>query len=198
MNQYKKVNPETLDLNPFKSLDRDWVIISAGGKKHRNAMTASWGGFGVLWSKPVATVYLRPQRYTRGYLEKKNRFSISFMPQDKFYREAMAYIGKVSGRDEDKMTKAGLDFEMAEKTPFVKDAELVLSCRLLYRSQIEKGKFLEKDLAKSNYPNKDYHYVYIAEIEAAYLKCSGEDGETEKDKTPADTPQDESKEKQEA
>ena len=33
-------------------------------------MTASWGGLGVLWGKPVAFIFLRPTRYTKEFVDK--------------------------------------------------------------------------------------------------------------------------------
>ena len=40
---------------------------SPPGRRERcNTMTASWGGLGVLWRKPTAAIYVRPQRYTLG------------------------------------------------------------------------------------------------------------------------------------
>jgi len=34
-----------------------------------NTITASWGGFGVLWGKNVAFIFIRPQRYTKEFVE---------------------------------------------------------------------------------------------------------------------------------
>lgn len=169
MDKYKKIALEELELNPWSSLDQDWAVVAAGGKKRRNAMTVSWGGFGVLWGKRVVTLYLRPQRYTRGFVEKKERFSLNFLPEGEESRQAMRYIGSVSGRDEDKMAKAGLNFEIEGKIPHIEGARLFFNCRVLYRGRIEKQNFLEHELCKENYPDKDYHFVYIAEVIDAYV-----------------------------
>ena len=57
-------------------------------------MTASWGGLGVLWRKPVATIYVRPQRYTYTFLEENPYFTLSFFgPQ---WKKQLAYCGAVS------------------------------------------------------------------------------------------------------
>lgn len=168
MENYNEIKVDDLKLNAWKTLDKEWAIVAAGGKKRHNAMTISWGGFGIMWGRPVVTIYLRPQRYTRGFVEKKSRFSLNFMPQTKKYRDAMTYIGRVSGRDEDKMAQVGLEFNLEDKTPTIKDAELIFQCRVLYRGRIEKQNFIERDMAKEYYPEKDYHFVYIAEITEAY------------------------------
>ena len=49
----KPIAPEQLTHNPFKLIGERWTLITAGNKESFNTMTASWGGFGVLWNKPV-------------------------------------------------------------------------------------------------------------------------------------------------
>ena len=117
MKNYIPVKLEDLDLNAWQAFGEDWVAIAAGGRKHANAMTASWGSIGVVWGKPAVTIYMRPQRYTRGFVEKKGRFSINFLPAGPESRKALRYIGEVSGRDEDKLANAGLTLAIVDKTP---------------------------------------------------------------------------------
>ncbi len=175
MKHYTAIRPEELALNPWKSFGHDWAVLAAGGRKKHNAMTVSWGGFGVLWGKPVVTLYLRPQRYTRGFIEKKGKFSLNFLKESEENRKAMRYIGGVSGRDGDKMKKAGLAYNLEKKTPTIQDAEIVMNCRVIYRGRIEKGNFINRELIKENYPDKDYHFVYLAEITECLVKDEDDD-----------------------
>ena len=69
-------------------------------------MTASWGGVGVIWGKDVVTAYIRPQRYTKEFVDANDTFTISFFPEE--YRKALSLCGSVSGRDRDKIAEAGL------------------------------------------------------------------------------------------
>jgi len=43
-------------IRPFYDLDKRWALVTVGNEKRYNAMTISWGGFGTLWHKPVATI----------------------------------------------------------------------------------------------------------------------------------------------
>ena len=61
---FEKIDPKALDQNVFSLIGDQWMLITAGTEDKCNTMTASWGGLVVLWGKPVATVYIRPQRYT--------------------------------------------------------------------------------------------------------------------------------------
>lgn len=79
------------------------MLITAGRDKC-NTMTASWGGLGVMWSKNVAFVVVRPQRYTKEFLDAEPAFSLSFLGDE--HRKALSYLGSVSGRNEDKWPAA--------------------------------------------------------------------------------------------
>lgn len=168
MKEYRPINVEDLPLNAWKAINDNWFIVCAGGKKHHNFMTCSWGTFGTHWDKPTVTLMLRPQRYTRGFVEKRGKFSINIMPDTPEMKEIMEYAGTVSGRDEDKAEKTGLSYNRVDKVPSLDQARYVLNCEVIYRSQIEKGNFMDDDLCKEHYPDKDYHYIYIGEIKQAY------------------------------
>ena len=99
----KEINPLDLSENVFKVIGKDWFLITDDKDGKCNAMTASWGGMGVLFNKNVVTIYVRPSRYTKSFLDADDRFSLCVMPEK--YRDQLKYCGKVSGRDEDKIKK---------------------------------------------------------------------------------------------
>ena len=41
--------------NVFEIIGKEWMLITAGTPERFNMMTASWGGLGYLWNKPVAS-----------------------------------------------------------------------------------------------------------------------------------------------
>ena len=104
---FHEVPIESLEFNPFKKISKQWMLITAGDEKKSNTMTASWGGLGIMWGKNVATAYIRPNRYTKEFVDQTDRFTLSFLPEEE--RKALNYCGTVSGRDvEDKWAAAGL------------------------------------------------------------------------------------------
>ena len=105
-------------------IGRQWMLITAGDEQRFNTMTASWGGMGTLFNKPVATIYVRPQRYTYQFTEQQDTFSLCFF--DPCYR------------------------------------------RKLYYTDMGDGVFVDKSVEAANYPEKDYHRLYIGEIEKVY------------------------------
>ena len=72
---------ELFQVDAFHIFDKQWALVTAGTLKHYNTMTISWGGLGTLWSRPVATVYVKPIRYTYQFLEKNEYFTVSFFPE---------------------------------------------------------------------------------------------------------------------
>ena len=162
-----KIDPKTLTLNPFAAIGTQWMLITAGTKEACNTMTASWGGVGIMWGLPVATAYIRPQRHTKIFVDEQDYFTLSFLPESR--RSDLAYCGKVSGRDEDKIAHCGFTVETAEcGAPYFAEAELVLVCRKLYRQSMTPDCFVDGSLDGKWYPQKDYHDMYIAEIVEAY------------------------------
>ena len=61
----REIEPSALDKNVFKLVGEDWMLVTAGGPDKLNTMTASWGGLGVIWGEPAATVYIRPSATPR-------------------------------------------------------------------------------------------------------------------------------------
>lgn len=90
----------------FKLFDDHWALVTAGTPEDYNTMTISWGSLGTIWAprgngRQIATIYIKPSRYTFNYLEKSDYYTISFFPEEK--RKDLAYLGSHSGRDEDKL-----------------------------------------------------------------------------------------------
>ena len=98
---FREIAPQELQDNPFTLIGKDWLLITAGNREKCNTMTASWGGVGVLWNQDVCTIYIRPQRYTKEFVDGEKEFSLCVM--DSSYREALNLCGTKSGRDMDKI-----------------------------------------------------------------------------------------------
>ena len=163
----QKIDPKTLTMNPFTLIGDQWLLITAGTPEHCNTMTASWGGVGVMWAEPSATCYIRPQRYTKEFIDKEELFSVSFLKDG--HRDALKLCGSVSGRDHDKIKEAGLTPVFIDGVPAFEEADTILICRKMYRTSMNPADFIDKDADSKFYPEKDYHDMYIAEIVKAVV-----------------------------
>ena len=128
-----------------------------------NTMTASWGGVGILWNKPVATIYIRPSRYTKEIIDQTDEFSLSVLPENK-YKNALNFCGSHSGRDGDKFAASKLTVQYSNDIPWVKQARLVLFCHKLYAQEFAPDAFADEKVLNQNYKKDDFHTMYIGEI----------------------------------
>lgn len=166
----KTIVPGQIAENFIDIIGREWMLITAGTPENFNMMTASWGGAGFLWNRPVATIFVRPERYTYGFIEKTGRFSLSFLGED--HRAVHKVTGSKSGRDTDKVAEAGLHPLFTETGGiFYEETRLGLECKVLYADGIEASNFLDRALAEQWYGVQGgFHKMYVAEITAAYVK----------------------------
>lgn len=165
---FKKVDPKSLDFNVFKSIGDQWMLVTAGTKEHCNTMTASWGGLGILWGAPMALTYIRPQRYTKQFMDANEYFTLSFFSED--YRKQLALCGSKSGRDADKVKECGFTVAAGESgAPYFEEAELVLVCRKRMVQKMEES-LIPADVREKWYEG-DYHYMYWGEIVEALKKA---------------------------
>lgn len=167
----RKVDLQTLHDNVFELIGKEWLLITAGDRNHFNMMTASWGCLGWLWNKPVAVVFVRPERYTHDLLEQGDTLTLSFLGNDSEMRKIYAFCGSRSGRDMDKAKETGLTPVETENGGIgYEQARLTLECRKLYKDNIKPDCFLGQDLTQWYGAKGGYHDIYIVEITNAYTK----------------------------
>ena len=174
MTPMKEISPYELNENPFGLIGKDLMLITAQKEGKINTMTAGWGCLGYLWRRPVCICYVRPQRYTYEFTEAAEGLSLTFF--DESYRDMLHFCGTASGRDCDKIARAGLTPVIDETTgiPYFEEARLTLLCKKLYIEDLKEENFLDKSLL-ANYPAGDFHRAYICEIEKVLVKPNGKE-----------------------
>ena len=157
----REITAKEIDENIIKMISDELMLVSAGNESGFNMLTASWGGVGEIWGKDVALCVIRPQRYTLGFINKNDKFTLSFYGDNK---SVHAVCGKKSGRDVNKAELAGLTPVFTDGTVTFEQARMTIVCRKLYCQQIDKNCFIDKSLL-SYYPDDDFHYAFVGEIE---------------------------------
>ena len=138
---WQEIAPTEIELNPVQMIDKDWLEVSAGKEGNMNLMTISWGTIGELWNMPVFIVYVSTSRYTHRFMEENDYFTVTHFPES--MRDKLAYLGRVSGRDEDKVAGAGLTVEFTELgNPIYAEADLAIECKKIYGQQFDAELFL--------------------------------------------------------
>ena len=168
----KEIDISAVSINPMTAIAKQWMLITAGTEETGyNTMTASWGHLGSVWGHggglPTAAVYVRPQRYTKQFVDREPLFTLCFFEGKK---QALAYLGSHSGRDGDKVAAAGLTPAFGEGYTYFEEASLVLVCRKLYRAPLVEEGFLDKAIVEDCYPERDFHDLYIGEIVKVLVK----------------------------
>ena len=166
----RKIDVKDLKDNFFEVVGKEWMLVTAGTIGKYNTMTASWGCIGRLWNKPVAVVFIRPERFTHEFVESNNGLTLSFLGNTPEARKIYNFCGSKSGRDFDKVKETGLvPVELESGNVAFGQARLVLDCRKLYKDDIKPGGFIDPEIAKwYGGANGGYHDMYVLEIVGAY------------------------------
>lgn len=167
----KKISVSELKDNMFDAIGKEWMLVTAGTPEKFNMMTASWGGIGILWGKPVAFIFIRPERYTYEFIEKGDTLTLSFLGEA--HRGIHKICGSQSGRDIDKVAASGLKPYVTENGNIAyEQARLVLECKKLYADFIDADNFVDKLLINRWYGegHGGFHKMYILEIQNVFVE----------------------------
>lgn len=164
---FKEINFRDVKENVVSLIADQWALVTAGDENGYNTMTVSWGAVGELWGKDMATVYIRPQRYTEEFLDSNKYFTVSFYQDAK--KTIHSVCGSKSGRDVDKAKECGLTPCFDENAPYFDEAKIVLVCKKSAKSQFNPKDFIDGTVEEKWYPEKDFHYIYYGEIEKVLI-----------------------------
>jgi len=145
------------------------LLVSQGNAGTPNAMAVGWGTAGVVWTRPVFIVLVRPSRFTYKLIEEAGEFTVNIVPPK--LKEVVTYCGSVSGRDHNKFAENKLTAIPSAKikVPIVRECILHFECRVVGRNDLVPSE-MESSIIKKFYPKGDYHRVYFGEI----LACQKE------------------------
>lgn len=153
---------ESMKMDAFDMFHHSWALLTAGVPEHFNTMTISWGGVGCLWNRSVATVYVRPSRYTYEFMEQYEYFTVSFYPGE--YKGALGLLGRESGRDCDKVVKSGLTpVSIGDGVTFA-EAKTTLLCKKLYCQDMDPKRIPEEIWNRFFDEGEAPHRMYIGEV----------------------------------
>lgn len=165
---WKRISPKELTDNPFVKVGDEWMAVAAGEADDMNAMTISWGSWGIFWGRPVVTVYVSSSRHTHSYLERYDYFTVTGFPAEA--KPALAYIGSHSGRDGDKIAAAGLTpLFTPNGNPIFREANLAIECKMLYKQPLDKEQAPE-NIRPMYDKGTGVHSMYIGEVVNVWVK----------------------------
>jgi flavin reductase (DIM6/NTAB) family NADH-FMN oxidoreductase RutF len=157
----KEVTPVSVFAETLAKMKGPGVILLAGDPA--NPMTIGWGTIGYIWGKWVFTVLVRPSRHTHSLMESSQDFTVNVLPDD--FAEQLAFCGRKSGRDTDKVDRCGFILEPGIKVDasFIAGSAIHFECRMLQKNELLPAT-LDPAVTGRYYPEKDFHTVYYGEI----------------------------------
>ncbi|MDR0664852.1 MAG: flavin reductase [Helicobacteraceae bacterium] len=165
---WREADIKEFDVGAIEKISKDWALIAAANADNYNAMTASWGLIGYLWQKPVAVCFVRPQRFTRSFIDNSAYFTLSFFAKDTKARVHKVF-GSESGRDIDKAAKANIQpIVFGEGAIGFEEASETIACKKIYFDDFDPKNFLDRSIDELY--DSDYHRFYIGEIVKFYKK----------------------------
>ncbi len=134
-----------------------------------NPMTIGWGQVGVVWGRPVFSVFVRTNRYTFECLQAAASFSVS-VPRLGELSEALTLCGSRSGRELDKVEACELQLLPGRSidTPILAACGLHYECTILARAQLKEADMVSDEVHR-RYESQDLHQIVLGEILDAYV-----------------------------
>ncbi|MBU1049992.1 flavin reductase family protein [Candidatus Bipolaricaulota bacterium] len=134
-----------------------------------NPMTIGWGQVGIVWGRPVFTVYVRKSRFTYACLQVADSFTIS-VPRLGELADELRLCGTQSGRDLHKVAACGFTLVPGQSadTPTIGECGLHYECSILARCQLEVPDIVSHEIHR-RYESKDLHQIVLGEILTAYV-----------------------------
>lgn len=163
----KEISIKDINCNAYEMFNKNWALVSSGNEQDYNTMTISWGTLGHLWFKDIATVFVRPSRYTFEYMEKNDYFTVSFFLDS--HKDDLTYLGKNSGRDGDKVSKTSLTPIFLDGEVGFEEADYVMICKKVHAVDFKREQFCDSGI-ESVYTSDDIHKQYTGAIEKVYKK----------------------------
>ncbi len=167
MEKFIQISPKELPLNIFETAEKTGLLL-AGDEKKLNSMQVDNILMGRLWDQDVIAVGIKPLKYTKEFVDLNPTFSVNIF--DDSYSDEIKYIGSCSGRDVNKMAKSRLLTSSYRGTPFYPEAKIVIFCKKVFAAELHENAFLSRDILNKYYIFKDFHTIYISEIERVFIE----------------------------
>jgi flavin reductase (DIM6/NTAB) family NADH-FMN oxidoreductase RutF len=168
----KEIKYKHLKFNPFNLIGDECILVTAGNEKSGcYTMRKTWGHlgcFGNFWD-PTAMVYLRNSDNIKKIVDEEPYFTLCVL--DKSYERPMNELGAyIKGLDNKGIAQAGLSPVYEDNWVYFIEAKLVIMCKKIYVSELLESGFVYKEDVEGNYPERNFHTMYIGKIERVLVK----------------------------
>jgi flavin reductase (DIM6/NTAB) family NADH-FMN oxidoreductase RutF len=152
---------ETVQAQLLGRLINDWALLTVGTPERFNTMTIAWGSLGDMWWKPVIDCYVAPSRYTYGFMQQHDLFTVSFFPPE--FKSDLQILGSESGRDGNKIAHTKLTSLMLDQGITFEQADTTLVCKKLYTQPLDPAQIPPEDM-NEYYRTMEPHTLFMGQI----------------------------------
>jgi len=167
MNKVQIDYPKAMELTT-KVLGSYGALLVANDRQGKpNVMTIGWASYGIIWSKPMMLVLVRPSRCTYQFIEQSASFTVNLPPPE--MADVAAFCGTVSGRDVDKFKEKKLTALHGKRVlaSYVDECVVHFECRIVHKNYVT-PQLLDPEIIRGLYPQGDFHAIYYGEILGCY------------------------------
>jgi flavin reductase (DIM6/NTAB) family NADH-FMN oxidoreductase RutF len=170
---FKAINIKDVKEDVFTLVNKDFTVLTAGNPQHYNSMVASWGGWGILFDKPVTWCFLRSNRYTLELIRNEHTYTMVYFDDE--YKSDVMLFGTKSGKDTDKMKESKLTpVQTPDGNVVYKEAKLIIECKLFEITTVSPNDFQSEDARKfvvdAHAETNDYHKIVFGEITNVWVR----------------------------
>ena len=139
-----------------------FLTASIGDKV--NTMTISWGNIGVEWGEDVFITLVRDSRYTKEFIDKTGKFTVT-IPKDDSLKSELAFCGTKSGTDFDKIKECDLKLKQSKAidVPYINCNGIVIECEVMYAQKMDED-CMSPSFKEKFYNSGDIHTLYHGKI----------------------------------
>ncbi|MFX1296695.1 MAG: flavin reductase family protein [Promethearchaeota archaeon] len=127
-----------VEITPYQLADvtvsTSTLLVSKGQGKV-NVMALDWKTIGELWMYPICTIAVAPSRFTFTLLNENPEFTLNIPSPE--ISSAISIAGSYSGRDINKIMKAGLTLTPSKhiSVPMIEEAMINYECKIIHTAE---------------------------------------------------------------
>ncbi|MCD8172980.1 MAG: flavin reductase family protein [Alistipes sp.] len=168
---FKKIDIKEVEQDVFTLVNSDFTVLTSGTPAAYNSMIASWGGWGVLFDKPVTWCFLRSNRYTLQVIRENGSYTMSYFDDE--YKGDIMHFGTQSGPD--KMKTHNLStVQTPDGNVTYKEAKLIIECRIAEITTVSPDDFYNDESRKfvvdAHTETGEYHTLVFGDITNVWVR----------------------------
>jgi len=168
----KQQDYQALVEEAVNQLNQGGAFLMTG--EQANPMTIGWCQWGRVWNLPICTVFVRQTRYSYELIQ-NGKFTVA-IPALGTMKEALAYCGTHSGRNENKCEAFGLKLLPGRENGIqtLADCSIHFECETLFTAKADLDNLTDDKIRNQFYSpereplNGNPHTLFFGKIVAAY------------------------------